>query len=269
MASTTFLARGADKYDAYMGRWSRRLAGPFLDFAGIEAGERIIEIGCGTGSLTFALPGRAEIARVEAIDYTQAFVDTARERNRDPRINIRQGDAQSIPFADGSFDRALSMLVFHFVADPDRAVAEMRRVLRPGGVAAATVWDNFGGQTANRLFWDTLAAIEPGAGKRRDNALIRPTTQPGELAGAFERAGFADVTETTLTVRMDFESFDDYWIPMTTGQGAQADAMASLSGATRQRFEDSVRAGYLCGRADGTRSFASLAWAARGTVPRA
>src|SRR5262245_52173256 len=115
--SSKFQSRGADKYDAYMGRWSRRLATPFLDFAGLAAGEHVVDIGCGTGSLTFELPARAAVASIEAIDYEQHFVDAARERNTDPRINFQKGDACNLPFTDGQFDRALSMLVLHFVAD--------------------------------------------------------------------------------------------------------------------------------------------------------
>lgn len=152
--SSTHVSRGADKYDTYMGRWSRRLAPAFLDFAGIADGERVLEVGCGTGSLTFILSRRAELSRVEAIDYNAEFVVAARERNADPRININEGDACSLQFPDKAFDRALSMLVLHFVTEPDRAIAEMLRVVRPGGTVAATVWDIFGGMPALRMFWD-------------------------------------------------------------------------------------------------------------------
>jgi len=176
--ASSFVAKGADVYDSYVGRWSRKLAQPFMDFAGLADRERVLEIGCGTGSLTFAMPARANIAAIEAIDYEAQFVAAARERNSDPRINIQRGDASSLQFSDGQFDRALSMLVLHFVPDADRAVAEMRRVVRPGGVAAATVWDNFGGQPGIRMFWDTLAAIEPQADVRRSAFLIRPTNRP-------------------------------------------------------------------------------------------
>jgi ubiquinone/menaquinone biosynthesis C-methylase UbiE len=266
--ASNFVAKGADTYDAYMGRWSRKLAQLFIDFAGLTDGERVLEIGCGTGSLTFALPPRANIAAIEAIDYEAQFVEAARERNKDPRINIQQGDACSLQFADGQFDRALSMLVLHFVPDADRAVSEMRRVVRPGGVAAATVWDNFGGQPGIRMFWDTLAAIEPPADSRRSAFLVRPTNRAHELANSFSKAGFADVTETELSIRMEFANFDDYWIPLMAGQGTQAAYLQSLPEETSQRIVTAVRNAYLAGQPDGPRSFVSVAWAARGTVPR-
>ena len=216
--ASKFVARGADKYDNYMGRWSRRLAPLFLEFSGLDAGERVVEVGCGTGSLTFALPVRADIATVEAIDYEEQFVEAARERNVDPRISIRQGDACNLTFSDGAFDRAFAMLVLHFISDPEKAVAEMRRVVRSGGVVAATVWDNFGGMPSVRMFWDIAAAIEPRAIERRDAVTIRPMTQAGELRAVFSKIGFLDVKETMLTIRMDFANFDDYWNPMLTNR---------------------------------------------------
>lgn len=266
--ASNFVAKGADAYDSYMGRWSRKLSQPFIDFAGLADGERVLEIGCGTGSLTFALPGRANIKAVDAIDYEPQFVEAARERNNDPRINIQQGDACNLQFGDGLFDRALSMLVLHFVPDADRAITEMRRVVRPGGVAAATVWDNFGGQPGIRMFWDTLAAIEPTANARRSAFMIRPTNRPNELASAFSKAGFTDVTEAQLSIRMEFVNLDDYWIPLMAGQGTHAADLQSLSEETRQRILAAVRNAYLSGQPDGPRSFVSVAWAARGIVPR-
>jgi SAM-dependent methyltransferase len=224
-------------------------------------------VGCGTGSLTFILSKHATFSRVEAVDYDPGFVAAARGRNEDSRINITVGDACSLQFADGVFDRALSMLVLHFVEEPERAIAEMGRVVHPGGVVAATVWDVFGGMPALRMFWDSTAALDPVANRRRNSALVRPLTQPSELRRAFERVGLLNVTETELAIRMDFTSFDDYWIPLRTGQGKHSEFMSALPQATRQRLENAVRASYLCGQADGPRTFVGVAWAVRGIVP--
>jgi ubiquinone/menaquinone biosynthesis C-methylase UbiE len=267
--SSSFVApvAAADSYDAFMGRWSRRLAPLFLDFAGVSDDEQVIDIGCGTGSLTFEIPSRANIASIEAIDYEPQFVEAARRRNKDPRINIQTGDACNLQFADGQFDRALSLLVLHFVAEPKRAVAEMRRVVRPGGVAAATVWDNYGGQPSIRLFWDIAATLDARAIERRNAALIRPMTQAGELAAAFSEAGFADVAETTISIRMEFMNYDDYRTPMAKGQGVLANLLETAAPSTREQIDAALRASYLCGRPDGPRSFVSVAWAVRATVP--
>src|SRR5450432_4258426 len=102
---SNFISRGAAGYDAYMGRWSRRLAPLFLDFAGIGAGESIADIGCGTGSLTTEIAKRSTATRIEAIDYEAAFVAALVERNKDPRVHAQQGDACKLPFKDNEFDR--------------------------------------------------------------------------------------------------------------------------------------------------------------------
>ena len=133
-----------------------------------------------------------------------------------------------LPFGENQFDRALSMLVLHFVPAARQAVAEMSRVVRPGGVVAATVWDTFGGMPSQRIFWDTIAAIEPSAIDRGCAALVRPMTFPGEMAGAFAGAGLQDVTEATLTIRMEFAEFDDYWLPLINGQGTLAAFLSTL-----------------------------------------
>ncbi|WP_374296747.1 class I SAM-dependent methyltransferase [Sphingomonas sp.] len=265
--ASTFISRGAQGYDRYMGRWSARLAPLFLDFAGLAAGDRVLDVGCGTGNLALAVAARPDILSVDAIDYEEQFVLALRRRNTDQRVTVHRGDACALPFTDASFDRALSMLVLHFVSDAPRAVAEMRRVLRPGGVAAATVWDTYGGMPSQRIFWDTVAALEPSALGRRVASLIRPATRPGELLALFGQAGFAQITEAMLTIRMDFESFDDYWHPLIGGQGTLAAFLSELPAEIRGRIEQGVRAAYLCGQPEGPRSFASVAWAIRGVVP--
>jgi len=264
---TTFIAKGADGYDQFMGRWSARLAPLFLDFAGAADGERIVDVGCGTGNLTFLIAARANAAAIEAIDYEEQFVEALRQRNTDPRISARQGDACALPFGDNQFDRALSMLVLHFVSNAHQAMSEMRRVVRPGGVVAATVWDTFGGMPSQRMFWDTFTAIEPTALARRGPALVKPMTFPGEMARAFNVAGLEQIAEATLTIRMDFANFDDYWIPLINGQGTLAAFLSMLPEEVQERVQSSVRQAYLAGLQDGPRSFASVAWAVKGIVP--
>jgi hypothetical protein len=143
----------------------------------------------------------------------------------------------------------------------------MRRVVRAGGIVAATTWDTFGGMPSFRFFWDIAAAIEPSAIDRRSTVLVRPMTQSGEMREAFLRAGLVDVTEQMLVIRMEFADFADYLGPMMNSKGTHAEFFANLQPQTRARIEDAVRAAYLCGRNDGPRSFASVAWGTRGVVP--
>lgn len=200
---STFNVNRAAGYEQLMGRWSRRLAGPFIEFAGAAAGERVLDVGCGTGSLTFGLAEAVAVSRISAVDLSPIFVEEAKRRNTDPRIDIREADACALPFEDDQFDRALSLLVLHFVPDPAKAVAEMRRVVRDGGIVAAAVWDHYGGLPSMRMMWDTVAANSQKARGARDRYLFQPMTGPGEMKQCFIDEGLRDVEERSLTIRMD------------------------------------------------------------------
>ena len=147
---TVYNARDAGNYERLMGRWSRRLAPLFIAHAGVAEGEEVLEIGCGTGSLTFALAEAARFARLTAIDQSAVYLAAAQAKNHDPRIHLELGDGCALRFADGSFDRTLSMLVLpSVVPEPEQMVAEMRRVTRPGGVVAAASGTRPAGRRTN------------------------------------------------------------------------------------------------------------------------
>src|ERR1700730_6757570 len=110
-----FNVHDAAGYEQLMGRWSQKLAPLFIDFAGVAGGDKVLDVGCGTGSLTFALARVADLGEIAAIDYSPVFVEEAIRRNTDPRIKVRQADACALPFDGGTFDRALALLVLHFV----------------------------------------------------------------------------------------------------------------------------------------------------------
>ena len=262
-----FNARDADSYEQIMGRWSRRLAPLFVEHAGAAAGERLLEVGCGTGSLTFTLARTVDFAELTAIDYAQVYVDAARARNVDPRVRIEQGDAAKLGFPDARFDRALSLLVLHFVADPAGAVAEMRRVVRPGGVVAAAVWDSGGGMAAMRMFWDTAAVLDPAAADLRGRAMSKAVTGPDGLARLFRETGLAQVDERSLLIRMEHAGFADYWEPLLRGEGPIGAYVAGLDATARARLERHLRDAYLAGGPDGPRSFTAVAWSCLGVVP--
>lgn len=265
--SSTFLAADGDGYERQMGRWSRRLAGPFLDFVGTAHGESVLDVGCGTGCLASALVEKCQPKHVRAIDFSPIYIEHARRTHHDPRFVFQVGDACALDFPDRSFDRVLSLLMLHFVPRTSLAIDEMRRVARPGAVVGAAVWDARGGFVANRLFYDTAAALDPRAGERRARNYTRPMTRPGELARAWAAAGFGAVVEATLSIRMVFDSFDDYWAPYVGKDGPGAEYVATLADAERARLRDAVKAAYLDGEADGARSFAASAWAVKGIAP--
>jgi ubiquinone/menaquinone biosynthesis C-methylase UbiE len=265
--TSTFISADGDGYDLMMGRWSRRLATLFINFAGLGEGDQVLDAGCGTGSLTFALAQHASVAGIRAVDFSPVYVAHATRRNTDPRIEFRVGDVCALPFADGTFDRTLCMLVLHFIPDSDRAVGELLRVTRPGGVAAAAVWDVRGGFVANRIVFDVAAMLDPKANERRARNFTRPMTRPGELVAAWRKAGFTDVQETMLTIRMEFASFEDYWTPYEGKEGPIADYVNTLGIDERSKLREAVRLAYLDGEADGVRSYAAIAWAVKGTRP--
>ena len=265
--SSTFVAADGAGYELVMGRWSRLLAEPFLEFAGTAAGETVLDVGCGTGALADVLKRRCEFKRLVGIDFSSTYIAHAERRNSDPRIVFEVGDACALGQPAHSFDRVLALLVLHFVPRAEQAVAEMRRVAKSGATVAAAVWDARGGFVANRIFFDTAAALDPRAGERRARNYTRPMTRPGELGRAWREAGLKDVAETSLVVRMNFSSFSDYWAPYEGRDGPAAEYMSSLGSAERLRLRDAVRLAYLDGEADGPRSYAAIAWAVKGVAP--
>jgi ubiquinone/menaquinone biosynthesis C-methylase UbiE len=265
--ASSFNVRDADAYEQLMGRWSKALAPQFIDFAGIAETRKILDVGCGTGSLTFALAQSPEIREIAAIDFSPLFVSAATERNRDPWITILQADACALPFEDNEFDAALALLVLHFVPQADKAIAEMRRVVRPGGVVASAVWDHLGGLPSMRITVDTVAALSEGGRALRNRYAFQPMTQPGEMKMAFEDQGLLQVVETQLMIRMTYADFEDYWAPVAAGEGPLGKYVGSLDPDELARVEAAVRDAYESGGPDGARSFASIAWACRGVAP--
>jgi len=265
--SSTFNAADGDGYERQMGRWSQRLAGSFLDFVGAADDESVLDVGCGTGSLAFALAGRCRARQIRGVDFSPVYVEYAKRRNRHPEITFETGDACALAHPDRSFDRVLSLLMLQFVPKAEQAIAEMRRVARPGAVVGATVWDARGGYVSSRMFFDTASVLDPKASERRARVYTRPMSRPGELTKAWRAAGFTDVIETTLSMRMDFASFDDYWMPALGKDGPQAEYVATLSDAEKTRFRDALRLAYVDGEPDGPRSYAALAWAVKGLAP--
>ena len=264
--ASSFTVHEASGYEQLMGRWSRALAPAFIDFAGVGEKESILDVGCGTGSLTFELAAHPELSRITAIDYAPTFVEAATRRNTDPRVTVQQADATSLPFADASFDRAMALLVLHFVPDAPLAIREMKRVVKPGGFVAAAVWDHLGGMTGMRMIVDTLAVLSDAGRQLRNRYVFQPMMQPGEMKQAFVAEGLRDVAEVELAMRMTYANFDDLWAPIAAGEGPIGKFVGSLEPAELNSATAAVRHAYEGGRPDGPRSFANVAWACRGVV---
>ncbi len=263
--SSTYQASDGAAYERFMGRWTARLGEPFAEFARLPDGDRL-DVGCGTGSLAAVLARTMLRGQVVGIDLSAPYVAYARAHNTAERLSFETADACSLRFAEGCFAAALAQLVLNFVPDAEAAAAEMRRVTRPGGVVAAAVWDFRGGLVYQRLFWDTAAGLDPTAGAARDRLFSHALALPDGLPQLWRRIGLAGIERASLTVRMDYASFADYWQPLLGGQGPLGSYVQGLPPDMRKTLEARVKAAYLSGAPDGPRSLAASAWAVRGVV---
>jgi SAM-dependent methyltransferase len=266
-SSSTFIATDGEGYEPTMGRWSRRLAPLFIGFAGIQDAVRVLDVGCGTGNLSFCLAQDAEIVSVRGLDLSPAYVEYANRRNKDSRLNFQVGDACALPFSDASFDHSASMLALQFVPQADLAVREMRRVTRRGGTVAAATWDTRGGLVAQRMIFDAAAILDQSGHEARAAAYTRPLSRPGDLERMWHGAGLSDVVQGMRTIRMDFSSFADFWTPMEGKEGPVAEYVGTLRTDAKARLRDAVRLAYLDGEGDGPRSYAATSWLVKGSVP--
>ena len=150
-------------YDPYVGRWSKLVAAEFIDWLDVAKGARWLDVGCGTGAVTETILDRAAPQQVVGVDSSEAFLEFARSRLNHRSIELRSGDACALPVEDGIFDVAVAGLVLNFVPEPAKAILEMKRALRPGGIVAVYVWDYAGEMQLMRRFWDAAAALDPAA----------------------------------------------------------------------------------------------------------
>ena len=244
----------ADAYDRFMGRYSRLLAPQMADLAGITAGHRALDVGCGPGALTSELVNRLGADAVAAVDPSEPFVAAARERQ--PGVDVRQASAEDLPFAGGTFDATLAQLVVHFMSDPVAGLSEMRRVTRPGGVVVACVWDHAGGKGPLGTFWQAARQIDPTVHDEGD----LPGAREGHLEKLFSEAGLSEVEGTTVVAEMEHATFEEWWEPYTAGVGPAGAYVASLDPERRE----ALRATCQALLPDAPIRITAVAWAARG-----
>jgi ubiquinone/menaquinone biosynthesis C-methylase UbiE len=237
MAATAPSFSEVDAYERFMGRWSRAAAGSFLRWLAPPADARWLDVGCGTGILSQTALMTSAPAALVGIDRTPAQVAHAARHVIDGRARFEVADAQALPFAREAFDVVASGLVLNFVPQPQQAVTEMRRVVRPGGVVGAYVWD----------FEPELSPSGPLRRALKAMALDvapLPGTQassvPG-LAALFERAGLAELLTTTIDVTVAFADFRDFWDSQTTSYSPTTKIVESLSASELKSLAESLR----------------------------
>jgi SAM-dependent methyltransferase len=241
-----------EDYSRFMGRYADPLAKAFVAFAGVGAGDTVLDVGCGPGALTACLLSLG--STVAAIDPSPPFVAAARERFAD--VEVLEGKAEELPYGRAVFDASLAQLVVHFMTDPIAALRQMARVTRRGGVVAACVWDGPTGALAP--FWDAVHVIDPDA---QDEAFLSGAQQ-GHLTELFEAAGLQSVTEDAIDVDVLHPTFEEWWEPYTYGVGPAGDYVQRLDADARSRLELVARE-RLGG---GPFTVSATAWAARGSV---
>jgi SAM-dependent methyltransferase len=248
-------------YQDLMGRWSVRLAPLFAQFAEVPDAARVLDVGCGTGSLVRTLVSMTRRSEIVGIDPVAPFVEYARSQVKDSRVSFEVGDALALPYPPASFDCALSLLVFHFIPDADKAAREMRRVTRPGGTVAACTWDRHG-MEMSALFWDVASQLDPDAEAKRPQRL----NQAGQLGELWRAAGLREVEERALEISMDFGSFEDYWQPLEKGVGPQGVYLVALAPERRKALRHALEAHLRARGAPGAFSLRAKALAVRGTA---
>lgn len=251
-----------DAYEPYVGRWSRLVARDFVDWLKVPAGQRWLDIGCGTGALSQAILERAAPQALMGVDPSEGFIAHARRIISDTRAEFQVGDAQSLPADNQAFDVAVAGLVINFVPDMAKAAAEMVRVTRPGGTAAAYVWDYAGEMQMMRRFWDAAVALNPAA-LDTDEGRRFPVCRPEPFTALFKDAGLTNVEVRAIDAPTVFKNFDDYWTPFLGGQAPAPGYCMSLSEDRRAALRDRIRS-TLPFRDDGSVHLIARAWAVRG-----
>jgi ubiquinone/menaquinone biosynthesis C-methylase UbiE len=255
-------------YEKFMGRWSACLAPLFVHFAGVRNGQRILDVGCGTGSLSRSLLASGNAITVVGVDPTQDYVAFARQTTPDPRATFEMGAAESLPFSDESFGAALALLVLQDMEDTGRDVREMARITRRSGTVAACLWDFRDGMPMFAMFWQAAEQVAPEAVAQRRAA--RPSSRLGlqELAGLWNSANLSSVRTATLELSQEFTSFDDFWLPFLAGATPTCEFAVSVNRETRGELTNALRRIIPGVRPDGSFSLPARAFAVAGLARR-
>ena len=246
-------------YERLMGRWSQKVATGFLDWLAVPPGLDWLDVGCGNGAFSEVIQDMAECRSLTGIDPSEAQIDYARHRKGADQATFHVGDAQELPFPDASFDATVMGLVIVFIPDQPKAVSELARVTRPGGMCATYMWDLPGGGFPLTPLLREIAALG-----------YTPPMPPGVAASSkdglerlWREAGFDDVATETFRITVSFEDFGDFWQSSTAGAGPQAALLKSMSEDERERLRGNLQR-TLPTNAEGRISYPAVANAVKG-----
>lgn len=251
-----------DSYERYVGRWSRQLAKEFIRWLEVPEKSQWLDVGSGTGALSQTILNLANPEKVQGIDRSDGFVNTARSQVIHSRVDFQTGDATSLPVESDSYDAAVSGLVLNFVLQPAQMVAEMARAVRKDGIVALYVWDYASKMQYMRHFWNAAAFLDPAA-YDLDEGRRFPFCNPESLADLFENARLSGIETRAIDISTDFKDFDDYWTPFLGGQGSAPGYAMSLSEEMREKLRDRIY-NSLPFAVDGSIPLVARAWAIKG-----
>lgn len=251
-----------EAYERLMGRWSRLAGDAFLDWLVLPKGLRWLDVGCGNGAFTELLITRCSPATVTAIDLSDGQLAYARARPGAELAEFRLGDAQRLPFPDGTYDIAVMALVISFVLEPLKAVAEMARVVRSGGWVATYMWDRPGGGTP----------VEPIYVAARSLGMDPPTPPGMEVSRShvirelWEKVGLLSIDMRVIRLRIVYSDFDDFWDSNSVPVGPQGRFIREMSASAREQLRSRLRE-QLPVASDGRIAYDAFANAVKGRVP--
>jgi len=248
-------------YEDFMGRWSLLAGHAFLDWLAPAPGLRWVDVGCGNGAFTELLIDRCAARDVQGVDPSQEQLAFARARFAKAPVHFRQGDAMALPYADGGFDAAVMALVIFFVPEPAKGIAEMARVIRPGGGACAYAWDILGGGFPYFALQEEMARLG-------HQPLWPPSVEAAgmeALRQSWTDAGLVDVETHELAVQRTFADFDAFWAAARKGPRI-APRLSQMPGGDAARLKERLRE-RLPAAADGSVTYGARANAVRGRRP--
>lgn len=253
----------ARAYEGYVGRWSHFVAQHFVKWLDIAPLSTWLDVGAGTGILTRIILEQASPTKVLGVDLSPDYIDFARQHVRDERAEFVVGDADNIAIDSPPFDAAVAGLVLNFVASPEAAVKGIIHALKPGGLAAAYVWDYGGKMEMMRHFWDAAIKVDPAA-REVDAGQRFAICKPDNLRALFQSLNLNAVDVIPIDIPTPFKNFDDFWLPFLGAQGSVSKYLRGLSDETKGAVRDQLKE-QLPTAADGSITLVARAWAVKGT----
>ena len=248
-------------YEEFMGKWSRVAGDAFLRWLDPASGWRWLDVGCGNGAFTQELVDRCAPVSVTGIDPSAEQVEYARQRLAGAAATFDVGDAMALPYADAAFDAAVMALVIFFVPDPAKSVAEMTRVVRPGGSVSSYAWDILGGGFP-------FAALQEEMATMGSTPAWPPSLEASRIETMRELwadAGLVQIETRVIAVERTFDDFDTFWKIAQTGPRLAA-SLAAMPADDRRILSERLRA-RLAPDANGRVTYGARANAIKGRVP--